>query len=51
MCVEPDPSGPQLSLTIGLSDDAIHLESWAEWLRLMPDGIKDLKIEGPYRNP
>ncbi|TLD26380.1 hypothetical protein PspLS_04549 [Pyricularia sp. CBS 133598] len=51
MCVEPDPSGPQLSLTIGLSDDAIHLESWAEWLRLMPDGIKDLRIEGPYRNP
>ena len=47
---DPDQSGPQLNLSIRVTDEALNMESWAEWLRMMPDGVKDLKVEGPYRN-
>lgn len=40
----------QLTLTFRLSDDDINMEKWSEWLQMMPDGIKDVKVEGPYRN-
>ncbi|KAI1059356.1 hypothetical protein LB507_003491 [Fusarium sp. FIESC RH6] len=42
-------NSPQLHLSIRLDDDNVDLESWNEWLRLMPEGIKDIKIEGPFR--
>ncbi|KAI1209691.1 uncharacterized protein F4807DRAFT_460438 [Annulohypoxylon truncatum] len=40
--------GPQLTFSMRLTDEALNLESWAEWLRMMPEGIKDIKVEGPY---
>jgi truncated hemoglobin YjbI len=43
-------AGSQLSLTFRLADDDVNMEKWSEWLRMMPDGIKDVKVEGPYRN-
>lgn len=43
-------NNPQLHLTIKLTDDNVDVESWNEWLRLMPDGVKDVKIEGPFRS-
>jgi hypothetical protein len=42
------PHGPQLTLTIRLTDETLNVENWAEWLRLMPEGIKDVRVEGPY---
>lgn len=43
-------SGPQLNLTFRLTDDNFNTESWSEWLRTMPGGIRDVKVEGPYSN-
>ncbi|KAI1138216.1 hypothetical protein F5Y05DRAFT_419077 [Hypoxylon sp. FL0543] len=40
--------GPQLTFSMRLTEEALNLESWAEWLRMMPEGIKDVKVEGPY---
>ncbi|KAF7543744.1 hypothetical protein G7046_g9939 [Stylonectria norvegica] len=42
-------NSPQLHLAIRLNDDNVDVDSWNEWLRLMPEGIKDVKIEGPFR--
>ena len=43
-------SGPQLNVTLRLTDDTFNVESWYEWLRIMPGGVRDIKVEGPYRN-
>ncbi|KAK8072571.1 hypothetical protein PG996_005919 [Apiospora saccharicola] len=40
--------GPQLNLSIRLTDESLNIESWANWLRMLPEGIKDVKVEGPY---
>ncbi|KAI2777529.1 hypothetical protein F4815DRAFT_495284 [Daldinia loculata] len=40
--------GPQLTFSMRLTEEVVNLESWAEWLRMMPDGIRDVKVEGPY---
>ena len=46
-----DPNGPQVHLSIQLAnDEPLDMDSWTEWLRMMPDGIKDVKVEGPYRH-
>ncbi|KEY64241.1 hypothetical protein S7711_09034 [Stachybotrys chartarum IBT 7711] len=42
-------NNPQLHLLIRLTDDNVDVDTWNEWLRLMPDGIKDVKVEGPFR--
>ncbi|UKZ90339.1 uncharacterized protein TrAFT101_005362 [Trichoderma asperellum] len=42
-------NSPQLHLAIKLNDDNIDIDSWNEWLRMMPEGIKDIKIDGPFR--
>lgn len=42
-------SYPLLHMSIRLNDDNVDLDSWNEWLRLMPDGIRDVKVEGPFR--
>ncbi|CAM1510136.1 Fc.00g004710.m01.CDS01 [Cosmosporella sp. VM-42] len=42
-------NSPQLHLSIRLNDDNVDVDSWNEWLRLMPEGIKDVKVEGPFR--
>lgn len=44
----PDNS-PLLHMSIQLADDNVDLDSWNEWLRLMPEGVKDVKVEGPFR--
>jgi hypothetical protein len=44
------PGGSQLSITFRLADDTFNMDSWAEWLRLMPAGITEARVEGPYRN-
>jgi hypothetical protein len=44
------PGGPQISITFRLADDAFNADSWAEWLRLMPPGIMEARVDGPYRN-
>ncbi|KAK0729296.1 hypothetical protein B0T21DRAFT_385379 [Apiosordaria backusii] len=46
----PAAGGSHLSLTFAMSDDTFNTEAWAEWLRSMPQGIRDLKVDGPYRN-
>ncbi|KAK4201794.1 hypothetical protein QBC40DRAFT_48751 [Triangularia verruculosa] len=46
----PAAGGSTISLTFQMSDDTFNMESWAEWLRSMPQGIRDLKVEGPFRN-
>lgn len=44
-------SGPQLNFSFRLTDDnSFNAEAWSEWLRTMPEGIRDVKVEGPYRN-
>ena len=40
---------PLLHMSIRLNDDNVDLDSWNEWLRLMPEGVRDVKIEGPFR--
>ncbi|KAF9876702.1 hypothetical protein CkaCkLH20_05548 [Colletotrichum karsti] len=41
--------GQQLILSMRIGDEPIDVDSWTEWLRMMPDGIKDVRVEGPYR--
>ena len=40
---------PQLTLTLKLSDANINFDSWVEWLRTMPEDVKDVRVEGPTR--
>lgn len=42
------PGGYQLTLSIRLSDENVDTERWSEWLRMMPDGVRDVKVVGPY---
>ncbi|KAL8400730.1 hypothetical protein RB594_000945 [Gaeumannomyces avenae] len=50
--IEPDPTAPRLNLTLQFGADSapFDMEKWAEWLRLMPDGVKDVKVEWPCNN-
>jgi hypothetical protein len=43
------PNAPHISLTFNLATESIHMENWEDWLRMMPDGIKDLKLTSQYR--
>lgn len=36
--------GPQVSLTVRV-DREPDMDSWTDWIRLMPDGIREVKIE------
>jgi len=47
---ESPTGGAHMSMAFRLSEDTINKEKWAEWLRLMPEGVKEVKVEGPYRN-
>ncbi|KAI1122236.1 hypothetical protein F5Y10DRAFT_77923 [Nemania abortiva] len=40
--------GSQVTLSLRLTDEPFSLESWAEWFRMMPEGIRDVKVDGPY---
>ncbi|KAG9256132.1 uncharacterized protein F5Z01DRAFT_635085 [Emericellopsis atlantica] len=41
---------PLLHMSVRLADDNVDLDAWNEWLRLMPDSVRDVKVEGPYRS-
>lgn len=42
----------RLSINIALNDnEPSNMDSWIEWLRLMPDGVRDVKVDGPYQQP
>ncbi|TEA13741.1 hypothetical protein C8034_v004126 [Colletotrichum sidae] len=41
--------GQQLLLTFRIGDEPLDVDSWTEWLRMMPDGVKDVRVDGPYR--
>ncbi|KAJ2989860.1 hypothetical protein NUW58_g3248 [Xylaria curta] len=41
-------AGPQVTMSIRLTDEPLSLENWTEWFRMMPEGIRDVKVEGPY---
>jgi hypothetical protein len=43
-------SGSQLTFTFTLADEPLNVGSWIDWLRLMPVGVRDVKVDGPYRN-
>jgi hypothetical protein len=43
-----DHTGPQVHLSIRLKDEDIDIESLTEWLRMIPEGIKDVKVDGPF---
>lgn len=40
---------PELAVTFRVPADAVNHDSWAEWLRQMPNGIKGIEVDGPYR--
>ncbi|KAI0151563.1 hypothetical protein GGR57DRAFT_175866 [Xylariaceae sp. FL1272] len=41
-----------LTISIRLTDESLSRENWAdnwtEWFRMMPEGIRDAKVEGPF---
>ncbi|KAI0198395.1 hypothetical protein F4808DRAFT_261491 [Astrocystis sublimbata] len=41
-------AGSQVTLSIRLADGSPSLENWAEWFRMMPEGIRDVRVDGPY---
>lgn len=46
--VSPFP-GAEVSMTVRL-DKEPDADVWADWLRLMPDGVREVKIEGNFRS-
>ena len=44
----PGGAGHRLDMTIRLANSAtLSLEALADWLRMMPDGIRDVQLQGP----
>lgn len=41
--------GTQLNMTFQLDKDP-NMERWVDWLRLMPDGVKEIRVDGPFRS-
>ncbi|KAL2258854.1 hypothetical protein VTK26DRAFT_7670 [Humicola hyalothermophila] len=46
----PQGGSHSITITFRLADGTFAMDSWAEWLRSMPEGIVEAKVEGPYRN-
>ncbi|KAM7202373.1 hypothetical protein V8F33_002781 [Rhypophila sp. PSN 637] len=48
----PTSGGNFMNMTFRLSDEPVMTEEWVEWLRLMPEGIKEVmvKLEGANRD-
>lgn len=38
-----------LQFSITLNEDKVDLDAWNEWLRMIPEGVKDVRIEGRSR--
>ncbi|CAK7218047.1 hypothetical protein SCUCBS95973_003357 [Sporothrix curviconia] len=56
-CRKPLPTSPgssvpgnQLNLTLRLADGAIDKPAWVEWMRLLPESVREVKCEVPYRS-
>lgn len=47
--VSSSSPGAQVSLTVRL-DREPDVDCWADWLRLMPDGVREVKVEGAFRS-
>lgn len=47
--VSSSPPGAQLSLTVRL-DKLPNIELWTEWLRTMPDGVREVKVESGFQS-
>ncbi|KAK2073753.1 hypothetical protein P8C59_008004 [Phyllachora maydis] len=43
-------AGATLGFTFRLADESINVDSWIDWLRMMPEGIREVKVDGFYRN-
>ncbi|KAM3532565.1 hypothetical protein NHJ13051_000028 [Beauveria bassiana] len=44
-------SMPQISLNVRLTDENVDIDSWNEWLRLIPETARDVRVDGPFRTP
>ncbi|KAJ6785390.1 hypothetical protein PWT90_04548 [Aphanocladium album] len=42
---------PQISLNVRLTDENVDVDSWNEWLRLIPETARDIRVDGPFRAP
>ncbi len=42
--VESPQGAAQIHFTFKMADEAINLESWAEWLRMMPEGVREVYV-------
>ncbi|KAI0191350.1 hypothetical protein F4808DRAFT_465398 [Astrocystis sublimbata] len=40
--------GPHLTLRFGLTEESLSTDNWVEWLRMMPEDIRHVKVEGPF---
>ncbi|OAR01072.1 hypothetical protein LLEC1_05466 [Akanthomyces lecanii] len=40
---------PQISLNVRLKDENVDVDSWNEWLRLIPETARDVRVDGPFR--
>ncbi|OAA82233.1 hypothetical protein LEL_01778 [Akanthomyces lecanii RCEF 1005] len=40
---------PQISLNVRLTDESVDVDSWNEWLRLIPESARDVRVDGPFR--
>ncbi len=53
---KPLPFGPnsdinsEVNLVIRLNDDSVDMDSWVEWIRAAPIGVKDVKVEGSVKD-
>ncbi|KAL1888230.1 hypothetical protein Sste5346_009704 [Sporothrix stenoceras] len=47
---EASAPGTQLNLTLRLVDGTVDKPGWIEWMRLLPEGVREVKCETPYRN-
>ncbi|OAA62650.1 hypothetical protein SPI_04190 [Niveomyces insectorum RCEF 264] len=44
------PSGTQLTLTLRLAEGGVDKAGWVEWMRLLPEGVCDVKCENAFRS-
>lgn len=48
----PEMQGPgtQINFTVRLADGGVDKAGWVEWMRLLPEGVQEVKCESPFRN-
>ncbi|EFX04016.1 hypothetical protein CMQ_944 [Grosmannia clavigera kw1407] len=47
---EMQAPGTQIHLTLQLSDSGVDKAGWTEWMRLLPEGVQEVKCDSPFRN-